>query len=261
MARMPVGQPRSVPDPNGDDYDEMMRQWMASHGPETDTSAGPAGPAGAPVRRFGRTPPVRNPIPHPSPIQWGVPQFAEAQEAMADLQELDPVGPPGFLESMVPVWGSGRESLNDLQTGDYLGAGFNGALAATDVVPAKAVAGALEKGAFKMGGSRTWNAVRKWMGKKGYFEAGQPGHHWAIPQKGWGEAVPDWIKNQPWNIKPMPSAEVHGLVHGPYRKQPRYNLAQRLWYGTPRWAKAGGLLAMGDPVAAAWEASKQDQDQ
>ncbi len=258
MARMPVGQPRSVPDPHGDDYDKMMREWMARSGPETD---GSAGPAASPARRFGRTPPVRNPLPHPAILQWANPPAAAAQEAMADLQEMDPVGPPGLMESFIPVEGSGREAVNDLQTGDYFGAGLNGVLAATDLIPAKEVAGALGKGAFKLGGSHTWNATRKWMGNADYLAPFQHGHHWGIPNKEWGKVVPDWIKNQPWNIKPMPSAEVHGLIHGPYKKQPRFNLAQQLWHGTPRWAKAAGLLAVGDPIAAAWEASKQDQNQ
>lgn len=51
------------------------------------------------------------------------------------------------------------------------------------------------------------------MGKKrGMLAPKQHGHHWAIPQNGWGKNVPDRIKNQPWNIKPMPSAEVHGRL-------------------------------------------------
>ena len=39
MARMPGGQPRSVPDPHGEDYDRMMRQWLAQKAPITKPSA------------------------------------------------------------------------------------------------------------------------------------------------------------------------------------------------------------------------------
>jgi hypothetical protein len=61
----------------------------------------------------------------------------------------------------------------------------------------------------------------------------QHGHHWAIPQNGWGKNVPDRIKNQPWNIKPMPSAEVHGRLTNSYEGKPQFNAVERYVYGTP----------------------------
>lgn len=52
------------------------------------------------------------------------------------------VGRPGFAESLIPVWGSGREAIADFQEGDYVGAGINGAAAASDLF----LAGAAGKG-------------------------------------------------------------------------------------------------------------------
>jgi hypothetical protein len=61
-------------------------------------------------------------------------------------------------------------------------------------------------------------------------------HHWFVPQSGWGKYVPDLIKNQPWNIMPMPSAEFHRAIHG-LGIHP-FSAAEQIWYGTPGWFKA-----------------------
>ncbi len=167
------------------------------------------------------------------------------------------VGHPGFAESLIPIWGSGREAVADFQEGDYAGAALNGALAASDLFLAESIARGLAKGGFYVAKNvakkapYAWKTeVRPWMGKQGVLEAGQHGHHWAIPQNGWGKDVPDFIKNQPWNIKPMPSAEVHGRITGSYKGKPQFNAAQRYWYGTPAWSKVGAAAAVGHPVAA-----------
>jgi hypothetical protein len=52
-------------------------------------------------------------------------------------------------------------------------------------------------------------------------------HHWGIPQ---AADVPDWIKNHPANLMPDISDLAHYLAH-------HGNLAQKLWHGTPTWAK------------------------
>lgn len=95
-------------------------------------------------------------------------------------------------------------------------------------------------------------------GERGYFDPYQPGHHWLIPQKGWGKNIPAWIKNQPWNIKVMKNSVVHNRVHGLFG-EPQYSLPQRFWYGTPGWFKAatGGLLGSG--AMEAREALKDDR--
>lgn len=179
-------------------------------------------------------------------------------------QGFDPYAHPGLVESLIPVWGSGREAVADALDGDYAGAALNGALAASDLF----LAGSIGKGVAKGGlyavkgairdgaADAAWRKVRKTMGEKGMLAPRQHGHHWLIPQAGWGKAVPDAIKNHPLNINGMPSAEVHGRVHGRYKGKPRYNPAQRYWYGTPDWSKVATGAAVGHPVAGAkawWE--------
>ena len=171
------------------------------------------------------------------------------------------VGHPSALESLAPIWGSGREALADLHDGDYLGAAGNGAMAISDVVLAKAVVTALGKGALKLSGSHAWRSkpwddvhgVRKWMGEKGHLKPGEHGHHGIIPQNGWGKVVPDYIKNQPWNIKGL-DAVTHGRIHGRYTvdgvKLPRFNPAERVWHGTPTWTKPAAAGVAGGTVRA-----------
>jgi hypothetical protein len=139
---------------------------------------------------------------------------------------------------MIPVWGSAREAVADAREGDVLGAVGNGVLALTDLAPGGYAAKGLAKGGLKLTGSHTWNATRKFMGKREMLAPNQHGHHGIIPQGGWGSHVPDFIKNQPPNIKAMPSPEVHGRIHGPYDGKPRYSPVERYWRGTPDWAKA-----------------------
>lgn len=162
---------------------------------------------------------------------------------------------------MVPVWGSGREALADLHDGDYLGAVGNGAMAASDLALAKGLLTAAGKGAVKISGTHVWKTkpwdetpgVRKWLGEKGYLKPGEHGHHGLVPQNGWGKSVPDFIKNQPWNIKGL-DAVTHGRVHGPYTvdgvKLPRFNPIERVWHGTPTWTKPAAASMAGDSVRA-----------
>lgn len=145
---------------------------------------------------------------------------------------------PGTAESLIPVWGSGREAVADAFEGDVVGAVANGALAVADLTGEGYVLKTLGKGGLKIAGSNGWKATRKWMGDKELLEAGQHGHHWlAHRNSGWGKAVPDIIKNQPWNIKAMPSAEVHARMRGARNGQPKFNAIERYIYGTPAWWK------------------------
>lgn len=176
---------------------------------------------------------------------------------------------PGFAESLIPVWGSGRETIADLYDHDYGGAALNGALTATDLIGAGSVLKAATKVAAKGGltggfyglreaertskaatGAFDWgDKVRPWMGNKGYLQPKQHGHHWLIPNKeGFGKHVPDWLKNQPWNIKAMPldKPQIHGRMHGSYKGQGEFNALEKAWYGTPAWAKATAVGAIGD---------------
>ena len=182
-------------------------------------------------------------------------QRLEASERTTPPSERGFIGRhPNLGGSLVPVLGSAREAYADYLDGDNLGAAINTGLAITDLFAGGLIAKDLAKGGAKLAGSHTWNATRKWMGKKGLLEARQPGHHWLIPQNGWGKAVPDAIKNQPFNIKGMPSAEVHGRVHGRYAGKSQFNAAKQFWQGTPRYGKAaaaGGLGWLAGPTEPA----------
>lgn len=49
------------------------------------------------------------------------------------------VGKPGFAESLIPIWGSGREAIHDFQTGHWGWGAVNTALAVTDVFLVKSL--------------------------------------------------------------------------------------------------------------------------
>ena len=187
-------------------------------------------------------------------------QAPPSKGAAANSQKPKSVGHPGWAESLVPVWGSGREAVADFQEGDYAGAALNGALAASDLFLAGDVAKAVAKGGMlaikgplikEVGNGRNWKNMRATFGKKGLLDPGQHGHHWLIPNNDWGKEIPDWIKNHPLNIKGMPDAATHGRIHGRYGGMPQFNLLEQFWHGTPTWSKVAAADAVGHPVAAA----------
>ena len=215
MARMPQGSPRTVPDAAGDAYDQKMKALKAQQG----------------------------------------------QQSAATAQPKTSVGHPEFAESLIPVWGSGREAVADFQEGDYLGAGLNGALAASDIFLVGSAGKFVAKGGIfivREGTSKAPYAWRKgarpYLEKIGVLQKGQHGHHWLIPQNTWGKDVPEWFKNQPFNIKPMPEgpagAEMHGRLTNSYKGKPRFNPVQRVIVGTPVEAKVAAGSAVGHTAAA-----------
>jgi Bacterial toxin 50 len=50
------------------------------------------------------------------------------------------VGQPGFWESLIPIWGSGRAAIDDFQNGRWGWGLFNSALAVTDIFLVKSLA-------------------------------------------------------------------------------------------------------------------------
>lgn len=207
---------------------------------------------------------------------------ALVEQAKAAAAKLTPDwdSHPGLAESLIPVWGSAREAIADVHDGDVYGAIGNGVLAATDLTggwAAKSMVKATLKAASKHGSKvglsgravdpNLWRHARKRMGQNGYLEKGQDGHHWLIPQNGWGEGIPTAIKNQPWNIKPMPNSEegkaLHGRITNAYTlkgvRKERFNALDRYIVGTPTWWKAVNVGAVGRPVGAAkaeWDKSR-----
>jgi hypothetical protein len=176
------------------------------------------------------------------------------------------VGAPGFRESLIPVWGSGRSAVNDFQNGRIGWGLFNTGMAISDVFLVKSIGTAVVKGVVKIGGSFSWQATRSWYvnsARYGPLAGFQPVHHWLIPRNGWGRAIPNAVKNQPYNLLPASQAlynrilpltpnltqqqrwiTVHNLIEGKAtRIAPglgQLNLGERLWFGTPEWIK--GLI-------------------
>ncbi len=146
---------------------------------------------------------------------------------------------PGTAESLIPVWGSAREAIADYNEGDMVGAVANGALALTDLTGEGYVLKSIGKGGLKVAGSHAWKDTRKWLGPEGQalLAKGQHGHHWLIPQNGWGKKVPEAIKNQPWNVMPMPNSQTHARLHGKLGDMPKFNALERYVQGTPAWWK------------------------
>jgi len=134
-----------------------------------------------------------------------------------DPNGLQSVGQPGFAESLIPVWGSGRAAIDDFQNGRWGWGIFNTALAISDLIMVGTVVKTISKvgvkGIVKIGGSYSHGAVTRWMTKTGWETAGKQAHHCVIPQSGWGKWIPNFIKNQPWNLKLLTWPE-HILAHG-----------------------------------------------
>jgi RHS repeat-associated protein len=151
------------------------------------------------------------------------------------------VGQPGTLESMIPVWGSGRAAVDDLQNGNYGWAAFHTAMAISDVFLVKSIFTGIAKGGISAFGKsyKNWggNGWRKFYGKEGFAKPGQHLHHWALARNGQtsGTGFNWWAKNQMWNLMPMPSVTFHQALHG----YGTMNMAERMWFGTPTWFKSG----------------------
>jgi hypothetical protein len=157
------------------------------------------------------------------------------------------IGAPGFGESLIPIWGSGRAAIHNFQSGNIWRGIGNTVLAISDVFLVKSLATAATKGAWKLG-SNSWKATRSWYGQSYSLAPGTHVHHWAISRRtieryNWHS----WA-NQPWNLKPMlhsgmTSSQFHIAVHGWGKNA--FNPLERLWYGTPIWLKSGMISGAG----------------
>ncbi|MFZ5720330.1 MAG: hypothetical protein ACOY5Y_12820 [Pseudomonadota bacterium] len=206
MARMPRGEPRTVPDPAGDAYDREMARERA--------------------RREAR------PTRQASPIDL-------AREAFEDFQNGPDITRPTTAQSFIPVVGPAWEAVADLQDGDYGGAAFNTAMAVADVLPVGVgVKGfrVLSKGVGVLKkGSVTANAARKSLRAKGLARPGEEIHH-TVPLNGTPRNVQDWRNNYAV-LKVLPK-EQHRRLTGSWQGKPRYDPVRRIWIGTTDWQKA-----------------------
>jgi RHS repeat-associated protein len=171
---------------------------------------------------------------------WGEQGRLPGEPSQAALQYqsiLADNGPPPVWLTFVPMLGPTAQATYDYSQGHWIWGTLNAGVAVSDLIPARSLAGGLFQGLWKFG-SHTWDATRKWLTRRGWRKCpGKEMHHWAIPQGGWGEAAPDWLKNQPWNLMDMPDAVFHDALHG--MGEAPFNFWERGWYGTPDWLKAG----------------------
>jgi len=215
MARMPRGEPRTVPDPAGEKYDRDM--------------------AKAKVKRLAEDRGLSSPL-------------DMAQQVLRDFQDGPDIPRPSTAQSFIPVVGSAWEAVADLQDGNYGGAAFNGAMAVADALPVGvAVKGvrAMTKGVGMLKkGSVTADASRKALRKLGVAGPGQEIHH-TVALKGAGRNVQD-PRNHYALLKVLPT-EQHRRLTGGWNGRPQYDPIRRVWYGTTDWMKAlpTGLTAYG----------------
>lgn len=160
----------------------------------------------------------------------------EANDRRATEEKLEE---PGFWESMIPIWGSGKAAYVNFYNGNYGWGTFYVALAVSDVFLVSSLWKGVAKGAWKTG-SHTWGATRKWLFKRGYAKRGEHVHHWLIHQKTGKKYHIEWLVNQPWNLKTFKNRALHerfGHMHMFEGENPG-NILQHIWYGTPMWPKA-----------------------
>lgn len=87
-----------------------------------------------------------------------------AQKALDDSGNGNSVGEAGFAEGMIPVWGSGRDLINDIQTGDGWGIAMNAGFLIWDIA-------SIGVGIFTLGGGTAAMQGGK-AGVKGVMKAG-----------------------------------------------------------------------------------------
>jgi RHS repeat-associated protein len=182
-----------------------------------------------------------------------LPPYAEGSYLYCEnnpINRIDPdgleVGEPGFCESLIPVWGSGRTAINDFQTGHPFWGTFDAALAISDTCLVKSLIEGAGKGIWKTG-AHSWTRTKAWYAENRQLVPRTPVHHWLIKQESSiGNRVPNWIKHQPWNLMPMPSQTFHNYVHSCEKQY--LSQIELVWYGTPDWYKSGLISTAGRAI-------------
>ena len=243
MARMPRGEPRSVPDPDREGYDAMTRGQKLRNEQQELSRAG-----------LRREPRVDEAV-----IAAVKDSYRRFRAKDANGKPIYLVGHPGFAESLVPVVGAGHEALADFQEGHPVAGAVNLGLAGWEASGVGTVASDVTKVGLRLGKSQTWGALRKVYGKAGLIEKFQPGHH-MIPRSAFPDWVPDRVVHNWLNIKPMADDVVEGIEHTGsqiHRRThgranvggeilPKFNVVQQLRYATKPSTRA---LLLGGPEA------------
>lgn len=147
--------------------------------------------------------------------------------------KLPRVKAPGKLEQFIPIWGSSRQAINDFQEGRDIWGTVNSAFAVIDVLSITSLARLFVAEAFR---NAEWKAVRNAIGKAGAVESQQQIHHWVVPRNGWGKSVPNWVKNNPLNLVPMPVGESGAAIHTAIHTGGPIGWGARFIYSPP-WVK------------------------
>ncbi len=201
---MPRGEPRSVPDPAGDLYDEWVRRKRA------EELAGQGG----------------------SGAQWvGSPALLEAQDATT----IGP--PPPGIQEFIPVVGPALDAVDDARNGRPLSAVGDVASAILDLGLADTgldIAKAGAKGVLNNVGRRTAEAARKQLRRRGVAGVGQEINH-SFQLNGMSRTVENW-RNHPAFLKVLPTAS-HRRLTGSWDGKPKYDPVRGLWVNTPTWMK------------------------
>lgn len=92
---------------------------------------------------------------------------APAPAASDEVPDSETVGKPGFAESLIPIWGSGREAIYNFQKGNIGWGILYTVLAVTDVFMVKALATAAVKGIAKLGAMALLKGGAKTVAKEG----------------------------------------------------------------------------------------------
>ena len=176
--------------------------------------------------------------------------------ALRNFQEGPDIPRPNILAQQIPVVGSAWQAVSDLQDGDYVSAAINAGSAVAEATPVGAAvrgARALRLGAQLLEVAPKARTVTRAMRSKGLAGPGQEIHH-AIPLKGKPRNLPD-ARNHPLLLKTLPK-EQHRRIHGSWQGQPRYNPAQRVWYGTTPTMKTVPVGLLGYTVSTAENATR-----
>jgi RHS repeat-associated protein len=94
------------------------------------------------------------------------------------INAVDPYGltsQPGFLEGMIPIWGSGKAAINDFECGRYGWAAVNTALAVSDIFAIKALVMALAKAGVKISVQEVLAKLASNRGSASFFGAAEEG--------------------------------------------------------------------------------------
>jgi hypothetical protein len=157
--------------------------------------------------------------------------------------------PDAITAGLVDALGAPRRARERWVAGDQGGAMLQGLIDAPGLYfDGALIKGLLKKGGFKFSAPFEWSkppweqaGASKWLKESGFVNPFEHGHHWAIPQNGWGKIIPDFIKNQPWNIKGMdvvPHRRTHGRAKVEGQWLPEFNALEKLWFSTPAYFKA-----------------------